>query len=91
MWIARWSQTSVSIENTATPTKWTDNSQPIASKLVDRVIVRLDMDALAESLADKLGGKMVGSLNVDRIVTTLFDKHSDELHQGLVEAIVQRL
>ena len=73
------------------PTKRIENSTPTTSKLVDRVIARLDMDALAESLADKLGEKMVESLNVDRIVTTLFDKHSDELQQGLVEAIVQRL
>ena len=37
------------------PTKRIENSKPTKGKQADRVIARLDMDALAESLADKLG------------------------------------
>ena len=59
-------------------------------KLLDRVLDRIDLDELASPLADKLCEQLVGSLNVDRLVTTLFDNHG-ELQQGLMEAIMHRL
>ena len=51
----------------------------------------MDLDELTSALADKLCEKLMVSLNVDRLVTTLFDMHGQELEQGLVDAIVHRL
>ena len=51
----------------------------------------MELEELTASLADKLCEKLVESLDVDRLVTTLFDMHGEELKQGLVDAIVHRL
>ena len=73
------------------PSKKPTDATPKPMKLIDRVLERIDLDELASSLADQLCGKFVESLNIDRLVTTLFDSHGEELRQGLMEAIVQRL
>ncbi len=71
------------------PTKQPD--KPVAGKLIDRVIARIDMETLAQSLADKLGEKLMQSLSVDDLVTKLFDKHGDDMRQGLTDAILEHL
>ena len=73
------------------PAKKPGDANPEPTKLIDRVLERIDLDELASSLADKLCERLVESVNVDLLVTTLFDSHGEVLPQGLIEAIVQRL
>ena len=73
------------------PSKKPSDPSPKPIKLIDRVLDRMDLDKLTASLADKLGEKLLESLNVDGLVTTLFENHGAELQQGLVAAIVERL
>lgn len=54
----------------ATPTRQLEISKPVADNLVGRVMAKVDMVVLVESLADKLGAKLAESI---RIVTALFD------------------
>lgn len=63
----------------------------LTSRLFERRMVRIDLDELTSALADKRRKQLVDSLNVERTVTTRFDMHGEELQQGLVYAIVQRL
>ena len=73
------------------PTTKANNSKPMANRLVDRVMDKIDMDALTESLADKIGEKMLTCINVDSLVNALHEQHTEEFQQALTEAILSRL
>ena len=62
-----------------------------ANKLIDQVLDRMELDELTAVVAEKMCEQMAGSLDVDRLATTLFDIHGEELKTGLVNAIVHRL
>ena len=73
------------------PSKKAGDAAPNPMNLIDRVLERIDLDELASSISEKVCVKLVESLNVDCLVSTIFDSHGEELRKGLIEAIVQRL
>ena len=73
------------------PTKRIDNSKPTASKVIERVLAKIDTDALADTLADKLAEKLLASINVDSLVDALHAKHTEEFQEAITTAIMERL
>ena len=66
-------------------------SNPVASKLIDRVVQKIDLDEILTTIADKLCETIVEHLDVDMIVAALFKIYGVELHELLIQAIVGRL
>ena len=62
----------------------------MANILVDRVMDKIDIEALAESLAGKLGENMMTCLSIGSLVNALHTKHAGEFQQALTEAILLR-
>ena len=77
--------------STATPKPHDVEKPTFANKLIDQVLDRIELDELSAVVAERMCEKMAGSLDVDRLATTLFDIHGEELKKGLVNAIVHRL
>ena len=82
---------SMAIKKVGEPSKTADVEPNLRSKLIDRVLERIDLEELSTAIADRLGEKMLASVNVGLLVTTLFDKHGEELQRGLTNAILERL
>ena len=66
-------------------------SNSVASKLLDRVLQNIDLDKITATIADKLCETIVGLLVVDMLITSLFNIYGIELHELLIQAIVDRL
>ena len=73
------------------PTKKPTSDTPFPNKLIDRVIAKLDLDALSDSLTEQISQKMLAAVNVDNLVTAVLDKHGQQLQEGLAQAILDRL
>ena len=57
------------------PTRRIEHAKPTASKVIERVLAKIDTDALADTLADKLAEKLLACINVDSLVDALHAKH----------------
>ena len=66
-------------------------SQPLSARLVEKILVKLDVDQLAEAIGDKLSEQMLGSLHTDAIVARLVEKYGPEVEEALTSAIIERL
>ena len=66
-------------------------SNSVASKLIDRVVQKIDLDEITTTIADKLSATIVEHLDVDMTVASLFKIYGVELHELLIQAIVDRL
>ena len=75
-------------------TKATSNENSLCNasgKLVNKVIERIDIDSLSNTLADQLADKLADSINVDSLVATVFEHYREALQKSLTDAILQRL
>ena len=68
-----------------------DANPTLTTRLIDRIMQKLDLDQLAASLADKLGERLLASVNTDTLVDTLLDIYHEEFQHTLTEAILNRL
>ena len=66
-------------------------SSSVASKLIDRVVQNIDLGEITTTIADKLCETIVEHLDVDMIVASIFKIYGVELHELLIQAIVDRL
>ena len=73
------------------PLKKPTPDAPYPNKLTDRVLARIDLDALTDSLTEQISQKLLAAVNVDNLVTAVLDKHSQQLQEGLTQAILNRL
>ena len=51
----------------------------------------MDLDQLADTIADRLSEHIISSFKVDSIVTVLLEKHGKELEDLMTSAIVERM
>ena len=74
------------------PSKKPTPDAPYPNKLIDRVLAQIDLDALTDSLTEQISQKLLAAVNVDdNLVTAVLDKHSQQLQEGLTQAILNRL
>ena len=66
-------------------------SNSVASKLIDRVVQKIDLDEITTTIADKQCETIVEQLGADMRVASLFKIYGAELHELLIQAIVDRL
>ena len=67
------------------------NTSKLTTSFIDKVMERINLDDLSDTLADQLASKLVDSIKIESLVSSLFDKYGDELQRGLSDAILQRL
>ena len=75
--------TATAQPNAANPT--------LTTRLIDRIMQKLDLDRLAASLADKLGERLLANVHTDTLVDTLLDRYPEEFQHTLTEAILDKL
>ena len=73
------------------PSKKPTPDAPFPNKLIDRVLATIDLDALTDSRTEQISHKLLAAVNIDNLVTTVLDKHSQQLQEGLAQAILNRL
>ena len=73
------------------PSKKPTPDAPYPNKLIDRVLAQIDLDALTDSLTEQISQKLLVAVNIDNLVTAVLDKHSQQLQEGLAQAILNRL
>ena len=73
------------------PSKKPTPDAPFPNKLIDRVLAQIDLDALTDSLTEQISQQLLVAVNVDNLVTAVLDKHSQQLQEGLTQAILNRL
>ena len=66
-------------------------SNSVASKLLDRVLQKLDLDNITTAIADKRCETFVEHLDVDMTVASLFNIFGVASRELLSQAIVERL
>ena len=59
-----------------------------SGKLVSKVIERIDLDSLSNTLAEQLANKLADSINVDSLVATAFENYKEALQKSLTDAIL---
>ena len=55
------------------------------------MLAQIDLDALTDSLTEQISQHMLAAVDVDDLVTAVHDKHSQQLQEGLPQAILNRL
>ena len=63
----------------------------LSSRLIDKVMAKLDVDQLTSTLADQLGEKLLATVSTDSLVNVLFDKYHEEFQHTFTQAILDRL
>lgn len=58
-----------------------------SGKVVNKVIERIDLDSLSNTLADQLANKLAVSIHVDSLIATVFDNSKEALQKSLTDAI----
>jgi len=59
--------------------------------MVDKILERINLDDLTDSLADQLASKLIDSIKIESLVSSLFDKYGEELQRRLSDTILQKL
>ena len=67
------------------------NTSKTSTSLIYKVMERIDLDELSNSLADRLASKLVDSIKIESLVESLFDTYSETLQKQLTDAIMQKL
>ena len=79
------------ITGTTMPSKKPTPDAPFPKKLIDRVLTQIDLDALTDSLTEQISHTLLAAVNIDNLVTTVLDKHSQQLQEGLAQTILNML
>ena len=74
------------------PVKRTATSEAsFPTKIVERVMNKLDVEQLSETIAIKLSDEVLARLQVDTLVATLLEKYGNELENAITTAIMERI
>ena len=73
------------------PSKATTEPATVPNKLVDKIVGQLDLNKINDSLAEALATKLLEPMDITKLADVLFQKHSAELQEELVKAIIARL
>ena len=63
----------------------------LSSRLIDKVMAKLDLDQLTSTLADQLGERLLATVSTDSLVNAVFDKYHEEFQHTFTQAILDRL
>ena len=62
-----------------------------SAKLIDKVMERIDLDDLSNTLADQLASQLADSIKIESLVATLFTEYGEGLQDQLTNRILRRL
>ena len=79
------------IKDTTMPSKKLTPDAPFPNTFIDRVLAQIDLDALTDSLTEQISQKLLGAVNIGNLVTAVLDKRSQQLQEGMAQAILDRL
>ena len=65
--------------------------EPKMSKLTGKILEKLDIDKLADSVAEQIGERIMANFAINSLVDGLLQKYQHELQAQITEAIVDRL
>ena len=65
--------------------------EPKMSKLTGKILEKLDIDKLADSVAEQIGERIMADFAINSLVDGLLQKYQHELQAQITEAIVERL
>ena len=69
-----------------------DGGNPtLTTRLIDRIMQKMDLDQLAADLADRLGERLLATVSTDTLVNAIFEKYNEEFQQTFTQAILDRL
>ena len=63
----------------------------LMGKLANKIMLNLDIDKLADSVAEQIGERIMANFATSDLVDKLFQKYHDELQASIMDAIIQRL
>ena len=63
----------------------------LMGKLANKIMHNLDIDKLADSVAEQIGERIIANFATSELVDKLFQKYQEELQANITEAIIQRL
>jgi hypothetical protein len=73
----------------------TENNQTIFTRketnFTNRVMERIDLHALADTLADQIAQRLFESINTSALVERILNKYGDDLQTGIIESILLNL
>jgi len=61
------------------------------TKFTNRVMERIDLHALADTLADQIAQRLFESINTSALVEQILNKHGEDLQTGIIESILLNL
>ena len=60
-------------------------------KLVGKILAKLDLDSLADTLVESLSENLLNTINTDTLAEQVMAKYADTLQTALIEGIMQRM
>ena len=76
------------------PSETVDNQTAFArkeTKFTKRVMERIDLHALADTLADQIAQRLFESINTSALVEQILNKYGEDLQTGIIESILLNL
>ena len=61
------------------------------TKFTNRVMERIDLHALADTLADQIAQRLFESINTSALVEQILNKYGEDLQTGIIESILLNL
>ena len=61
------------------------------TKFTNRVMERIDLHALADTLADQIAQRLFESINTSALVEQMLNKYGEDLQTGIIESILLNL
>ena len=65
--------------------------EPKMSRLTSKILENVDVDRLADSVAQQIGERIMTNFAISDLVDKLFQKYQQELQTQITEAIIQQL
>ena len=67
------------------------SDEPKMGKMVAKILENIDVDGLADSVAQQIGERIMSNFAIRDLVDKLFEKYQQELQTQITEAIIQQL
>ena len=87
-------QTEVGPRVAQIPSETVNNQTAFARKEIKftkRIMERIDLHALADTLADQIAQRLFESVNTSALVEQIFNKYGEDLQTGIIESILLNL
>ena len=68
-----------------------DSSEKLIDGLIDKVIERIDMAGLEQTLVEQLSVKLGGTIRVENLADTILGRRTEELSEKLTERLLSKM